>query len=126
MNDSPSDDQSDSTRHEQKLRQLRAQLSGLENLQADSHASSSKPLTSSVRPSSPISEEDSQEQSRAAISTGFEVYSQVLTAALMMAIPAAAGYWIDTQWNLMLLGPIGIVVGIAGGVMYLVRKTKSH
>lgn len=61
---------------------------------------------------------------RPPMAAGMEWVSQITSVALMMALPAGAGYWVDQQigtapWLLVL----GAGVGLGVGLMQLLRMT---
>lgn len=61
---------------------------------------------------------------RPPMAVGMEWVSQITSVALMMALPAGAGYWVDQKigtapWLLVLGAGVGLVVGL----MQLLRMT---
>lgn len=64
------------------------------------------------------------EDRRSPWAAGMEWVSQITSVALMMVLPAGAGYWVDLQvgtapWLLILGAGVGLVVGL----MQLLRMT---
>ena len=51
--------------------------------------------------------------------------ARIFAAALMMFLPGLGGQWLDRQWGLGFIGPIGFVVGLVGGMMYLIAATRA-
>lgn len=65
-------------------------------------------------------------KSTQAIGRGFEIYAQVLTGALMIALPAVGGYFLDQYLHTMFFAPTGGVIGMVSGLSYLLRISKSR
>jgi hypothetical protein len=51
--------------------------------------------------------------------------ARIFAAALMMSLPGVGGQWLDAKWGTGFIGPIGFVLGLIGGMMYLIAATKS-
>ncbi len=59
---------------------------------------------------------------RPPLAVAIELASQVISVALMMALPAGAGYWGDQKLGTSpWLVVIGAVLGLAAGMMQLLR-----
>jgi F0F1-type ATP synthase assembly protein I len=59
---------------------------------------------------------------RSPIAFGLEMYSQIVSVAVMMVLPAGAGYWADSRlgtapWLLV----AGAALGLSGGMVQLLR-----
>lgn len=65
-------------------------------------------------------------ESTQAIGRGFEIYAQVLTGALMIALPAVGGYFLDQYLQTVVFAPVGGVIGMVSGLSYLLRISKSR
>jgi hypothetical protein len=51
--------------------------------------------------------------------------ARIFAAALMMSLPGIGGQWLDGKWGTGFIGPAGFVLGLIGGMMYLIAATKS-
>jgi hypothetical protein len=51
--------------------------------------------------------------------------ARIFAAALMMFLPGVGGQWLDRQWGTGFIGPAGFVLGVIGGMTYLIAATKS-
>ena len=51
--------------------------------------------------------------------------ARICAAALMMFRPGLGGQWLDGQWGTGFIGPVGFVIGLVGGMMYLIAATKA-
>jgi hypothetical protein len=51
--------------------------------------------------------------------------ARIFAAALMMSLPGIGGQWLDAKLGTGFIGPIGFVLGLVGGMMYLIAATKS-
>jgi hypothetical protein len=51
--------------------------------------------------------------------------ARIFAAALMMFIPGLGGQWLDGQWGTGFLGPAGFVLGLFGGMMFLIAATRT-
>jgi len=56
------------------------------------------------------------------MAVGIEMYSQILSIAVMMALPAGVGYWVDSwlgtaPWLVV----AGAALGLTGGMVQLLR-----
>jgi hypothetical protein len=51
--------------------------------------------------------------------------SRIFAASLMMVAPGLGGQWIDRRWETGVFGPIGFVLGMVGGVAYLIAVTRQ-
>jgi hypothetical protein len=51
--------------------------------------------------------------------------ARIVAAALMMSLPGIGGQWLDARWGTGFIGPLGFVVGLIGGMMYLIAATKA-
>ena len=60
------------------------------------------------------------------MAVAMELASQVITAALMMALPAAAGYWGDLRLGTSpWLVVAGAIVGLSAGMLQLLRGASG-
>jgi F0F1-type ATP synthase assembly protein I len=63
---------------------------------------------------------------RPPIAVAMELASQVISVALMMALPAAGGYWADQKFgSAPWLVVVGAVVGLAAGMTHLLRGVAN-
>jgi hypothetical protein len=51
--------------------------------------------------------------------------ARIFAAALMMFLPGLGGQWLDRRWGTGFLGPVGFVLGLVGGMMFLIAATRS-
>ena len=51
--------------------------------------------------------------------------ARVFAATLMMSVPGLAGQWLDRRWGTGVLGLAGFVLGLIGGVAYLIAATRA-
>jgi hypothetical protein len=51
--------------------------------------------------------------------------ARVFAASLMMTLPGLGGQWLDRRWGTLLAGPAGFVLGLIGGVIYLIAVTRA-
>jgi hypothetical protein len=51
--------------------------------------------------------------------------ARIFAAALLMFLPGLGGQWLDDKLGTGFLGPVGFVLGVVGGMMYLIAATKS-
>jgi hypothetical protein len=51
--------------------------------------------------------------------------ARIFAAALMMFLPGIGGQWLDHHWGTGFIGPAGFVLGLIGGMMYLIAATKT-
>jgi hypothetical protein len=51
--------------------------------------------------------------------------ARITAAAVMMFLPGVGGQWLDARLGTGFIGPAGFVVGLVGGMMYLIAATKS-
>ena len=51
--------------------------------------------------------------------------ARVFAATLMMSVPGLGGQWLDRRWGTGFLGPAGFVLGLIGGVAYLIAVTRA-
>jgi hypothetical protein len=51
--------------------------------------------------------------------------ARIFAAALMMSLPGVGGQWLDARWGTGFIGPAGFVVGLIGGMTYLIAATKA-
>ena len=59
---------------------------------------------------------------RSPIAVGLELYSQIVSVALTMVLPAAAGYWMDSRFGTSpWLVVVGAALGLSGGMVQLLR-----
>ena len=60
------------------------------------------------------------------IATGWTWATRVSTVGLEFALPALAGWWLDTLWS---FGPVGVIagacLGFAVGLMHLLKISKQ-
>jgi F0F1-type ATP synthase assembly protein I len=47
--------------------------------------------------------------------------SRITVIGITMALPAAAGGWLDHRLGTTFLGPIGLVIGFTAGIVSIVR-----
>jgi hypothetical protein len=52
--------------------------------------------------------------------------ARIFAAALMMFLPGVAGQWLDGKLGTGFIGPAGFVIGLVGGMMYLISATKAE
>jgi hypothetical protein len=58
------------------------------------------------------------------MAAAMEWVSRVFAAALMMVLPGLGGQWLDARWGTQFVGLAGFVVGLVGGVTYLIAVTR--
>ena len=58
------------------------------------------------------------------IAIAMQWVARIFAAALMMSLPGLGGQWLDKQWGTGFLGPTGFVVGLIGGMAYLIAATR--
>ena len=51
--------------------------------------------------------------------------ARVFAATLMMILPGLGGQWLDRRWGTGFLGLAGFVLGLIGGVAYLITVTRA-
>jgi hypothetical protein len=51
--------------------------------------------------------------------------ARVFAATLMMIVPGLGGQWLDRRWGTRFLGLAGFVLGLIGGVAYLIAVTRA-
>lgn len=51
--------------------------------------------------------------------------ARVFAASLMMVLPGLGGQWLDDRWQTRFLGVVGFVMGLVGGVAYLIAVTRQ-
>ncbi|RIK80673.1 MAG: hypothetical protein DCC67_09085 [Planctomycetota bacterium] len=51
--------------------------------------------------------------------------ARIFAAALMMSAPGVGGLWLDHRWGTAFIGPVGFVVGLVGGMAYLIAATRQ-
>lgn len=64
------------------------------------------------RPSSPMGE-------------AFTWVARITSVGLGMAVPAVAGTWLDTRLGTSFLGPVGVAIGLAVALAWVVRLGAS-
>jgi len=52
--------------------------------------------------------------------------SQIIAVGVAMFVPAVAGGWLDSRLGTAVLGPVGLVLGFAAGLAWLVRLTSGR
>jgi hypothetical protein len=52
--------------------------------------------------------------------------ARIFAAALMMFLPSLGGQWLDRKLGTGFLGLGGLVLGVVGGMMYLIAATKAE
>lgn len=52
--------------------------------------------------------------------------ARIFAAALMMSLPGFGGLKLDRLWGTAFIGPVGFVVGLIGGMAYLLAVTRSE
>jgi hypothetical protein len=65
------------------------------------------------------------ERSDHPIAVAMQWVARIFAAALMMSLPGVGGQWLDRQWGTGFVGPAGFVVGLIGGMTYLIAVTRS-
>jgi hypothetical protein len=51
--------------------------------------------------------------------------ARIFATALMMFLPGLGGHWLDNRWGTRFLGLAGFVIGLIGGVAYLIAATRQ-
>lgn len=51
--------------------------------------------------------------------------ARIFASAVMMCAPGLGGQWLDRRWGVRFLGPAGFVLGLLGGMAYLVAVTRN-
>ena len=51
--------------------------------------------------------------------------ARVFAATAVMVLPGLGGKWLDGRWGTRFLGVAGFVVGLVGGVVYLIGVTRQ-
>jgi len=51
--------------------------------------------------------------------------SRITTIALAMVVPGVVGGWLDKRLGTSWLGAAGLAIGLAGGLVMLVKLTKN-
>jgi hypothetical protein len=51
--------------------------------------------------------------------------ARIFAAALLMFLPGLGGQWLDEKFGTRFIGLAGLVLGVVGGMMYLIAATKS-
>lgn len=113
--------------YEKRLAEMKSQIP--ENPFVNAKSVENAAHVKSAEGSSDKPTKDSQEsafESSQAIGRGFEIYAQVLTGALMIALPAVGGYFLDQYLRTMFFAPVGGVIGMVSGLSYLLRISKSQ
>ena len=64
------------------------------------------------------------EQPVSPMAAAMEWVARVFAAVLMMVLPGLGGQWLDKHWGTGFLGLAGFVVGLVGGVTYLIAVTR--
>lgn len=59
------------------------------------------------------------------IAIAMQWVARIFAAALMMSLPGLGGQWLDQRWGTGFVGPTGFVVGLIGGMAYLIAATRS-
>jgi len=49
-----------------------------------------------------------------------------MAAGVAMFLPAVAGGWLDARCGTAFLGPLGLVVGLVGGIAWLVQVGRRR
>ncbi len=52
--------------------------------------------------------------------------ARIFAAAMMMFLPGVGGQWLDRHWGTGFIGPAGFVLGLIGGMAYLIAATRSE
>jgi hypothetical protein len=52
--------------------------------------------------------------------------ARIFAAAMMMFLPGIGGQWLDHYAGTGFIGPVGFVLGLVGGMMYLISATKAE
>lgn len=59
------------------------------------------------------------------MAVAMEWVTRITTVAVVMVVPGLLGYWIDHKIGTRFLAPIGFVMGVCGGVWYLLAMTGA-
>ncbi len=51
--------------------------------------------------------------------------ARVFAVSLMMVLPGLGGQWLDARWQTRFLGIAGFVLGLVGGMAYLIAVTRQ-
>jgi hypothetical protein len=65
------------------------------------------------------------ERDASAIGTALAWVSRVTAIGLAMFLPGVAGGWLDARLGTRFLAPVGLVLGFAAGLAWLVQLTAS-
>jgi len=65
------------------------------------------------------------ERSGHPIAAAMQWVARIFAAALMMSLPGLGGQRLDKWWGTSFLGPAGFVLGLIGGMSYLIAATRS-
>jgi hypothetical protein len=66
-----------------------------------------------------------REQSRSAVGEAFSWASRIIAVGIAMFLPAVAGGWLDARLGTAFLGPVGLVLGFAVGLAWLIRMATG-
>jgi len=113
--------------YEKRLEEIKSRIpeNPFVNAKSFEKAGAADSLESSNDKPRKVSQESAFESTQA-IGRGFEIYAQVLTGALMIALPAVGGYFLDQYLHTMFFAPVGGVIGMVSGLSYLLRISKNH
>jgi hypothetical protein len=50
--------------------------------------------------------------------------ARVFAVSLMMVLPGLGGQWLDSRWQTRFVGIAGFVLGLVGGMAYLIAMTR--
>jgi hypothetical protein len=59
------------------------------------------------------------------VAVAMQWVARIFAAAIMMVVPGVVGEWGDSRWSVGWLGPAGFVLGLMGGMAYLIAATRS-
>lgn len=59
------------------------------------------------------------------IAIAMQWVARIFAAALMMCAPGVGGLWLDHRWGTGFIGPAGFVLGLVGGMAYLLAATRQ-
>jgi hypothetical protein len=59
------------------------------------------------------------------MAVAMEWVTRITTVAFVMVAPGLLGYWIDGKFGIRLLAPVGFLLGVCGGIWYLLAITGA-
>jgi hypothetical protein len=51
--------------------------------------------------------------------------ARIIAAGLMMSVPGIGGRWLDGRLGTAFIAPLGFIVGLIGGMAYLIAATRA-